>query len=97
MILVPDSAEEYERRHDNLWPEIAELLKQTGVSDYSIFIDKDSDTLYAYLKVNDSVALDQLQTNVVMHKWWAYMADIMVTNADNSPVVIPLNEVFYLQ
>jgi L-rhamnose mutarotase len=96
MILVPGSAEEYKRRHDHVWPEIAALLKQTGVSEYSIFLEEENHTLYAYLKAADSKLLDTLQTNAIMHKWWAYMADISVSNADNSPVVIPLTEVFYL-
>lgn len=96
MILVPGSAEEYKRRHDHIWPEIAALLKQVGVNDYSIFLEEETHTLYAYLKAADSKLLETLQHNAIMHKWWAYMADISVSNADNSPVVIPLTEVFYL-
>lgn len=87
---------EYRRRHDELWPELAQLLKTTGISEYSIFLDGETHTLFGVLKVKDPAELDNLPSQPVMQKWWAYMKDIMESNPDNSPVSIPLKEVFYL-
>jgi L-rhamnose mutarotase len=88
--------EEYKRRHDEIWPELAKLLKDTTISDYSIFLDESTNSLFATLKVEQRELMDQLPSHPVMKKWWAYMKDLMESNADNSPVSIPLNEVFYL-
>jgi len=87
---------EYAKRHETIWPELAGLLKDTGISEYSIFLDKETNTLFAYLKVDDKDRLDNLPSSLLMRKWWAYMQDIMDTNSDGSPVSIPLQEVFYL-
>ncbi len=88
--------EEYKRRHDALWPELKELLKAKGVHEYSIFLDENTNTLFAVMSVEDPAPLDAMPEHPVMKKWWAYMRDIMDTNPDNSPVSIPLTEVFYL-
>ena len=88
--------EEYEKRHNELWPELEKLLKETGINDYSIFLDKDTNSLFGILQIDDPKALDALPEQPVMQKWWAHMKDIMESNDDNSPVSIPLKEVFYL-
>ena len=88
--------EEYKKRHDALWPELQELLKATGIEDYSIFLDETTNGLFGVLKISDAEMLDDLPAHPVMQKWWAYMKDIMESNADNSPVSIPLKEVFHL-
>lgn len=87
---------EYKRRHDEIWPELVELLKDTGISEYSIFLDEQTNALFGVLKLADGKTMDDLPKEAVMQKWWAYMGDIMDTNSDNSPVSIPLKEVFYL-
>lgn len=87
---------EYKKRHDELWPELKELLHATGISEYSIFLDEATNSLFGVLNVNDPAALDNLPAHPVMQKWWAYMKDIMESNPDNSPVSTPLKEVFYL-
>ncbi|MEO5907945.1 MAG: L-rhamnose mutarotase [Ginsengibacter sp.] len=87
---------EYKKRHNELRPELKALLKETGISDYSIFLDKETNDLFAYFTIDDDKNLDNLPNQPVMKKWWAYMKDIMETNDDNSPVSIPLKEVFYL-
>jgi L-rhamnose mutarotase len=97
MKLHTGQTEEYKRRHDQLWPELRQLLKQAGISDYSIFLDEKTNDLFGVLRVEDPNAMDTLPDHPVMKKWWAYMKDIMDTNADNSPVSIPLKEVFYLK
>lgn len=87
---------EYKKRHDELWPDLQLLLKETGVSDYSIFLEEASGNLFGVLKVQDPILLDDLPLHPVMQKWWAYMKDIMDSNSDNSPVSVPLQEVFHL-
>lgn len=87
---------EYQKRHDEIWPELQSLLKETGVRDYSIFLDHTTNSLFGVLTIPDPKALDSLPAHPVMQRWWQYMADIMETNADHSPIQIPLKEVFYL-
>lgn len=96
MKLHPGQASEYKRRHDALWPELAALLRQAGISDYSIFLDEETHTLFAVMQVSDDNGLTDLPRHPIMKKWWAYMKDIMDTHADNSPVSVPLQPVFYL-
>ncbi len=88
--------EEYRKRHNEIWPELQALLKQTGIAEYSIFLDESTHDLFGYLKIGDPEAQRSLPDQPVMKKWWAYMKDIMDTNEDNSPVSIPLKEVFYM-
>lgn len=87
---------EYKKRHDELWPELKELLKSKGISEYAIFLDETTNALFGILKMGDVQLLDDLPQHPVMQKWWLYMKDIMESNPDNSPVTIPLKEVFYL-
>lgn len=87
---------EYKTRHDKIWDELKGLLKKAGISDYSIFLDKETNDLFACLTINNVAKLDELLNEPVMKKWWAYVRDLMETNPDNSPVTVPLEEVFYL-
>ncbi|HWB25296.1 MAG TPA: L-rhamnose mutarotase [Chitinophagaceae bacterium] len=96
MKMFEGCAEEYKRRHDALWPRLEALLKETGIKDYTIFLDEHTNTLFASMEVTDASRLDELPKHAVMQEWWSYMKDIMETNEDNSPVVVPLKEVFYL-
>ena len=96
MKLFDGREEEYKKRHDAIWSELKTLLKETGIEDYSIFLDQETNTLFGVLKVENALSLDELPKHPVMKKWWAYMKDIMESNPDGSPVSIPLKEVFYL-
>jgi L-rhamnose mutarotase len=96
MKLHKGSEQEYKKRHDEIWPELAALLTDNGISDYAIFLEKETGFLFGVLKVVDSALLDTLPSQPIMQKWWAYMKDIMDSNEDNSPVSTPLQEVFYL-
>jgi L-rhamnose mutarotase len=96
MKLYKGFEEEYKKRHEQLWPELEQLLKETGISEYSIFLDDETNFLFCILKAENPSALNNLPSKPVMQKWWAYMKDIMESNPDNSPVSIPLKEVFYL-
>ena len=88
--------QEYKKRHNEIWPELSTLLKESGILDYSLFLDETTNNLFGVLKAEDPKLLDNLPANPVMQKWWKYMADIMETNPDNSPVQQPLKEVFYM-
>jgi len=96
MKLNKGQKEVYMKRHDELWPELSKLLKENGVSEYSIFFDEETSILFAFQKVSGAGGSQDLSTNEIVKKWWNFMADIMQVNADNSPVSVPLEEVFYL-
>lgn len=97
MKLRPGCEEEYKKRHDEIWPELSRLIRDSGVSDYSIFLDRETNTLFAVQKQSGIQSSQDLGTLPVVRKWWEYMSDIMETNDDKSPVTIPLTEVFYLE
>ncbi len=88
---------EYKKRHDEIWPELKALLKEAGVSEYSIFLDEETNTLFAFQKVSGDGGSQDLGQTETVKKWWAFMADIMKTNPDNSPVSVELEEVFYME
>ncbi len=96
MRLNPGAEAEYIRRHDALWPELAALLRASGISNYSIHLDRETNTLFGYLERTEDHGMDNLPAHPVMQRWWAYMGDIMATNPDGSPVAIPLVETFHL-
>jgi L-rhamnose mutarotase len=96
MKLKPGFEAEYEKRHDAIWPELTEVLTSAGVFDYSIFLDSETLTLFATWKLSDDNTTADLANHPMVKKWWAFMADIMEVNLDNSPVCISLNEVFYM-
>ena len=97
MMLKKGMKDEYRRRHDEIWPELVALLKESGVRDYSIFLDEETHILFATQKIQGDSGSQDLGSNPAVQRWWAYMKDIMETNPDNSPVSIPLEEVFYLE
>ncbi|KAL3913481.1 MAG: hypothetical protein SGILL_006474, partial [Bacillariaceae sp.] len=95
MKLKEGQAEEYQRRHDEIWPELKELLSSSGIQEYSIFLDPETNILFAVHKLEGdaaAAAANDLGSNPVVQKWWAHMADIMETNEDHSPVTAPLKE-----
>ena len=97
MFLNPRQAHEYRRRHDAVWPEISALLSESGVSNYSIFLDPDTNTLFAYLERADDHRMEKVAEHPVMRRWWEHMKDIMAANPDGSPVTAPLVEMFHLE
>ena len=96
MYLKPGFEAEYVMRHNAIWPELKQLLKDSGVSDYSIFWDQETNLLFGYQIIDGDSSSQDLGDNPIVQRWWAYMADIMETNPDHSPVSIPLKEVFHL-
>ena len=96
MKIKPGCAAAYKKRHDTLWPDLKKLLEQAGIYDYSIFLDEETNTLFAVQKTRSSEGSQDLAKNEIVQRWWRYMADIMDTNADFSPVTTPLQQVFHL-
>ncbi len=97
MTLKPGMADEYRIRHNAIWPELAELLKQAGISDYSIHLDAETNHLFGVLWRKHDHTMASLPNHAVMKRWWAHMSDIMETHADNQPVVTPLTTVFHME
>ena len=77
MKLNPGQKEAYTKRHNELWPELKKLLKDVGVSEYSIFFDDETSTLFAFQKVSGAGGSQDLSSNEIVKKWWDFMADIM--------------------
>lgn len=96
MRLKPGCKEEYRKRHQAIWPELRQLLKNNGVSDYTIFLDEETNILFAVQQQSGDQSSQDLGTLPIVQRWWAFMADLMDTNPDLSPVTIPLEEVFHM-
>lgn len=96
MKLYPGMIEEYEKRHNALWPEMKEMIHEYGGKNYSIFFDAEDNTLFGYIELESEELWDKSADTEICRKWWVYMADIMETNEDNSPVSVPLKKVFHL-
>lgn len=96
MKLNPGRAEEYKKRHDEIWPELVSLLKENGIREYTIFLDEETYTLFAVQEQVGGSSSQELGVHPLMQRWWDYMADIMETNPDHSPVSVSLLPVFYL-
>ena len=97
MKLYPGMAEEYERRHNLLWPEMKEMIHEHGGRNYSIFLDEETMVLYGYIEIDDPELWAKGADTAINRKWWDFMADIMETNPDNSPVSVDLKPVFHLE
>ena len=97
MKLFPGFKEEYKKRHSEIWPELVAMLKNEGIGNYSIFYDEGTNILFAYQEQTGESSSQDLGATEIVKKWWKYMADIMETNPDNSPVSIPLEQVFFLE
>lgn len=96
MKLKPGFEEEYKKRHDEIWPELEDLLSKAGISDYSIYLDEETSTLFAFQKLDGGFDEEEVVNHPVVRKWWDYMQDIMETHPDNSPVEVTLKEVFHM-
>jgi L-rhamnose mutarotase len=96
MKLKPGVVAEYKKRHDEIWPELSRELRAAGISDYSIFLDEETLTLFAVQKLSDKNSAAALPNSPIVRKWWDYMSPLMETHPDHSPVAMPLKEVFRL-
>ena len=96
MRLEPGNQAEYERRHNPIWPELQAVLKAHGVHNYSIYLEQESDYLFAYVELESEERWQQIAHSEVCQRWWAHMKPLMQTNEDNSPIALELKEVFHL-
>ena len=96
MHLDPGKEAEYRARHDAIWPELKTLLREAGIANYSIHLDRETHTLFAYLERRDGHAMAGLSSHPVMRRWWAHMRDVMTTKDDGAPVAEELTEVFHM-
>lgn len=96
MTVHPDMHEEYERRHQQIWPEMVKELRRHGARNYSIFLDRETSRLFGYIEVEDEDKWSRMDSTEINQKWWAFMAPVMETHPDNSPVSKDLKEVFHL-
>lgn len=97
MQLNPGMIEEYTKRHNEIWPELVKLLKENGISEYSIFYDRETHILFGFQKQSGEKGSQEMGSLEIVKKWWKYMADMYETHPDNSPVTTPLEEVFYME
>lgn len=97
MKLYPGFKEEYIKRHNEIWPELVKMLKNEGIGNYSIFFDEETNILFAYQEQSGESSSQDLGKTEIVQKWWKYMSDIMETNPDNSPVTVPLEQVFFME
>ena len=97
MQVNPDQHEEYERRHNPIWPELEEMIKAHGVTSYSIFLEPESNQLFAYAEIEDEEQWEKIAQTAVCKKWWAHMKEIMPSNPDNSPIAKEVREVFHIE
>jgi L-rhamnose 1-epimerase len=96
MKLYPGYEKEYEMRHNELWPEMVEMIHSYGGKNYTIALDKETNTLFGYIDLEDELKWSKTAETEICKKWWAFMADIMETNEDNSPVSTDFKELFHL-
>lgn len=96
MKLYPGMEAEYEKRHNLLWQEMKDMIHEHGGKNYSIFLDRETLTLFGYIEIEDEALWQAGADTAINRKWWDYMADIMETNPDNSPVCTDLHQVFHL-
>lgn len=96
MQLHPGMEDTYRRRHDEIWPELLDLLHDAGISAYEIWLHPETHMLFGVLTRTADHGMDDLPTHPVMQRWWAHMADIMDTTDDNAPVAVPLTRVFHM-
>lgn len=97
MKLKPGNLAEYKKRHDEIWPELTALLRESGIYDYSIFLDEETLHLFAVLKLKPNDKRAALPGHPVMQRWWNYMADLMETEPNKRPREWPLIPVFHLE
>ncbi|MGA1799085.1 L-rhamnose mutarotase [Sphingomonas sp. 4RDLI-65] len=95
MQLKPGVVDEYRKRHDAIWPELSALLTESGIHDYSIFLDEATLSLFAVLKLAEPNTRAALPDHPVMKRWWDHMAPLMEVEDDNRPKEWSLPLIFH--
>lgn len=96
MKLYPGFEAEYERRHNLLWPEMIDMIHEYGGKNYTISLDPETLILFGYIEIESEEKWTESADTAINRKWWDFMADIMETNPDNSPVSKDLKVLFHL-
>lgn len=96
MKLKPGCVAEYKKRHDEIWPELVKAHSDAGISDYSIYFDEETLSLFAFRNLSDDHTVADMKDLEIMKKWWNYMAHLMEVHPNNMPVFTPLTEVFHM-
>lgn len=96
MTVFPDMVEDYIKRHNPIWAELEDVLKDHGVHNYSIFLDPETYSLFGYAEIESEEQWNAIAETPICQKWWTHMKDLMETNADDSPQSVELQSVFYL-
>jgi L-rhamnose mutarotase len=97
MVLNAGQAEEYRKRHDEIWPQMLKALRDAGISDYTIWLDPETNHLFATLVRADDHAMDSLPTTAANRQWWDFMVDVMQYTERGEPLVVPLENVFTMK
>lgn len=98
--VVPAMMDEYVRRHEQVWPEMLEALRETGWTNYSLFLDRSDGTLFGYFETPDlEKAKTGMASREINEKWQADMAPFFVALEGKRPDegFLQLEEVFYLK
>ncbi len=93
-----NTIEEYKKRHDEIWPEMIELLDKAGIKNYSIW--NSGRELFAYYECEDKEKADRVQAeSEIVEKWNIYMEELLVSEKDKDgnviPVIEPMELMFY--
>ena len=96
MLINVDAEEEYATRHQPIWPALQEVLKNHGVHNYSIFLHKETQQLFAYVEIESEEQWSAIAATPACQQWWNHMADLMPHNPDGSPITTAVTEVFHL-
>ena len=88
--------DEYARRHNPIWQELADTLSAHGVHTYSIFLDRETGDLFAYAEIESEERWQAIARTDVCRRWWTHMRELMPTKPDDEPISWPLDEVFHL-
>ena len=97
MSVYPEFKDEYEKRHNPIWEELKQTLLDHGVRSYTIFYDDETNDTFAYAEVDSEEQWNRIAQTEVCQRWWKYMAPLMPTNEDSSPVGKPLREIFHIE
>ena len=96
MQLYPGNEDAYITRHNPIWPQLEQVLKSHGVSNYSIFLEPDTLKLFAYAEIESEERWKAIASTEICAQWWQSMKHLMASNQDASPVSHELREMFHL-
>jgi L-rhamnose mutarotase len=96
----PEMMDEYVRRHAEVWPDMLQALRETGWTNYTLFLDRNDGTLFGYFETpNLAAAKAGMAAREVNARWQADMAPFFIALDGKRPDegFLELEDVFYLQ